>query len=263
MFNGYAGKILRVDLTTRNISTEDLTEGLIKDYVGGVGFGTYFLTSEVHPDVDPLGPENKIIFSTGPLCGLGVPAASRWSVTTKSPLGIWGEGLGGGFFGPEMKFSGYDAIIFEGSSEKPVYLYINNGYPELRDASHIWGLDTYETILFITRELMESRVRVACIGPAGENLCHIAGIMSDPDSGAWRGGLGAVMGSKRLKAVAVRGKVDRLPPAHPEALDKAVRSLLFEVFGKNSLVRDFSDVGGMQILTALNKVGILPAYNLA
>ncbi len=260
MFGGYAGKILRVNLTTRKITREDIPENVIRDYVGGVGLGTYYLTKEIDPTVDALGSQNKMIFASGPLCGIGLPAASRWSVVTKSPLGIWGEGLGGGFWGPELKFSGYDAVIMEGKASSPVYLYINNGFPELRSAEHLWGLDTYQTVNVVRNELMERWVRIACIGPAGESQCHLAGIISDPDAGAWRGGLGAVMGSKNLKAIAVRGEGE-ISVAHPDTLEEIVHDLLFEHFGKNSLITDFSEVGGMQVLTSLNLEGVLPSFN--
>ncbi len=203
---GYNGKILRVNLSTRQVSTEEPTEGYYKTYLGGRGFIVHTLLKEVPRGVDPLGPENKLIFALGPITGHPFPGSGRNSVGAKSPLsGGYGESEAGGFWGAELKRSGYDAIIVEGKSEQPVYLWIKDGQPEIRDARRIWGLEVAETEKAVREELQDGRVRTAVIGPAGEKLVRYASICNDISHIAGRTGMGAVMGSKMLKAVAVRG----------------------------------------------------------
>jgi len=203
--NAWMGKLLRVNLSTGKISTEPLNMTDAHNFVGCRGLGTKIYCDEVDPRVDPLSPENKLIFITGPLTGTFAACSGRYEVVSKAPLtGTIGAANSGGHFGPELKFAGFDGIIFEGAAAKPVYLYINDDKVELRDAGHLWGLKVPETTDKINAETSQE-AHIACIGPAGENQVLFAGIMNDKNRAAGRGGLGAVMGSKNLKAVAVRG----------------------------------------------------------
>ena len=205
-YQGYAGKWLYVNLTTGQVKSRELEAPLAEQYLGGNGFGTCLLWEKVGPDVDPLDPESLLIMATGPLCGTLMPTSSRMEVIAKSPLtGIYGDSNAGGFFGPELKFAGWDAIIVTGKASCPVYLAITDEQAELRDARGLWGLTTSQTEAAIRRELDDTQVKTATIGPAGENLVRFAAIQVTSQRSAARCGLGAVMGSKQLKAVAVRG----------------------------------------------------------
>jgi aldehyde:ferredoxin oxidoreductase len=202
---GWTGKILRVNLTDSTIKTEALNMKDAKLYLGGRGLGTKMYMDEVDPKIDPFSPKNKMIFLTGPLTGTFGTSAGRYEVVTKAPLtGTIGASNSGGHFGPELKYAGYDGIIFEGKSEKPAYLFINNDKVELRNAEHLWGKTVNETTDTLLKETFEDG-RVACIGPAGEKLVMFATIMNEKGRAAGRSGLGAVMGSKNLKAVVVKG----------------------------------------------------------
>lgn len=204
--NGYAGNILRVDLSKNKISKEKLSRDLINNFIGGRGINIKILYDEVPPEVKPLDPENRVVIGAGPLSGTLAPAAGRCQCTTKSALtGILGDSNVGGHFGPELKFAGYDHIIISGKSTKPVYLWINNDEIELRDAGDLWGLDTWATTLAIQEKLGDKDVQVLTIGQAGENLVKYSALISNLGRAAGRGGLGAVFGSKHLKAIAVRG----------------------------------------------------------
>jgi aldehyde:ferredoxin oxidoreductase len=217
MINGYMGKILWVDLSSRDINIQELDENTIKTYIGGYGFGARFLYDRMKPGADPLGPENILGLITGPVTGTQIPSGARYVAVAKSPLtGGWGDANSGGFFGPYLKFSGYDGVFFTGISAKPVYVLIDEGKTEIKDASHLWGKDAYETEAILEAQYGKQS-RVACIGPAGEKLSIIASIMTDRGSAAGRSGLGAVMGSKRLKAVVVRGSTP-VPVADIEAI---------------------------------------------
>jgi aldehyde:ferredoxin oxidoreductase len=203
---GNKGKILFVDLTSGSIEEELLSEAVYRDFIGGAGLGARIIYERIKPDVDPLGPENIIGFVTGTLTGTTVPMASKFQVVTKSPkTNTWGDSTSGGFFGSELKAAEYDAIFFTGVSPKPVYLWLNNGKAELKDATHLWGKDTYETEKILLKELGDKRIRIARIGPAGESRSLLAGIVADQGRIAARSGVGAVMGAKKLKAIAVRG----------------------------------------------------------
>ncbi|MBA7512514.1 hypothetical protein ES705_04519 [subsurface metagenome] len=206
MSYGYNGQILRVDLSRGAISADAVDELFCRKYLGGAGFISYFLLKELQPGIDPLGPENKLIFALGPVTGVPLPGNGRNCVGAKSPLtGGYAKSEVGGFWGAELKHAGYDAIIVEGKAEKPVYLWIHDGEVSIRDASHLWGMKTKETEQTIRTELGDSLIRVAGIGPGGENLVRFACIMNGLKDAAGRGGMGAVMGSKNLKAIAVRG----------------------------------------------------------
>jgi aldehyde:ferredoxin oxidoreductase len=208
MAGGYVGKILFVNLSNGSIETEPLDEQMCRDFVGGYGLGARVLYSRQKAGVDALGPDNTLGFITGPLTGTATPTGARYAVVAKSPLtGGWGDANCGGEFGPYLKFAGCDAVFFTGISPNPVYLLIDGGSVSIKDAAYLWGKDTYETEDAL-REEYGKQSRVACIGPAAEKLALISCIMTDHGSTAGRSGLGAVMGSKRLKAVVVRGSAD-------------------------------------------------------
>lgn len=202
---GWTGKIIRVNLTEKSIKIEDLNMEDAKLYLGGRGLGSKILYDEVDPKIDPLSPENKLIFMTGPVTGTYATCAGRFNVVAKAPLtGTIGAANSGGHFGPELKFAGYDGIIFEGKADKPVYLHICDDLIELKSAEHLWGKDVFETTDLLLQE-NEKDARVACIGPGGEKQVLFATVMNDKDRAAGRSGMGAVMGSKNLKAVVVKG----------------------------------------------------------
>ena len=217
---GYNGHILFVDLSSGKIKEELLPENTYRDFIGGVGLAVRILYERMKPKADPLGPDNMLGFMTGPLTATQAPMAAKHMVVTKSPLtNTWGEANSGGFFGGELKQAGYDAVFFSGASKKPVYLFIKDGKPELRDASHIWGKDTYETEKALYSHINDDKVKFVCIGPAGEGLSLISAVMADRGRVAARSGVGAVMGSKKLKAVAVRG-TRKIEVADPEQVSK-------------------------------------------
>lgn len=205
MLGGYTGKILNVDLSTGKSIDEMPDEELYRDFLGGCGIGARILFTRQKAGIDPLGQNSILGFVTGALTGTPALTGCRYTVVAKSPLtGTWGDANCGGDFGPHLKFAGYDAVFFTGISERPVYLFVHDGRPQLRDATHLWGKDTSETEDSLKRELGEA-VRVASIGPAAEKLSLISGIINNKGRAAARSGLGAVMGSKKLKAVAVIG----------------------------------------------------------
>ena len=205
MAGGYMGKVLFVDLAKGELKDEALDEKLCRQFIGGYGIGARIIYSRQKAGVDPLGPENILGFMTGPLTGTAAIMGSRYEVLAKSPLtGGWGDANSGGDFGPHLKFAGYDGVFFTEVSKKPVYLFIKDGKSELRDATHLWGKDVDETEEMLKAELGKE-VRVASIGPAGEKISLISCVMNNSGRAAGRSGLGAVMGSKKLKAVAVTG----------------------------------------------------------
>ena len=232
--SGYMGKLLIVDLTSGQLREEPLNPSWTRAFVGGAGYAARYLYDELGPDTDPLGPDNTLVFMTGPLVGTRAPSCGRYEVCALSPqTGLWGESNSGGFWGAELKFSGYDGIVIRGQSLKPVWLSIVDGQaPALHDADQVWGLDCYETQQRLRDELDDQKVRVASIGPAGEKMVVYAAIMNDHGRAAGRTGMGAVMGSKRLKAIAVRGK-QRVPLADNarfgQAAKEAVRILKEDV----------------------------------
>ena len=224
--NGYMGKILRVDLNTETLWDEPLDEDDACAFVGGSGLAARLIYDMVDAGTDPLGPDNPLIFMTGPLVGTAMPSAGRCSVCALSPLTrMWGESNTGGFFGPELRFAGYDGIVVTGRSEKPVWLSIVEGQAQLHDAANLWGLDSYVTQERVREALGEPKARVACIGPAGEHLVKMAAVMNDHGRAAGRTGMGAVMGSKNLKAIGVRGTA-RVPLADPEGFKAVVKEVI-------------------------------------
>ena len=205
--NGYAGKILRVDLTSGKIEVEEPPESFYRRYLGGNGFVAYYLLKELPKGVDPLGPDNLLIMAGGTVTGIPVAGAGRSVVGGKSPLsGGYGEADVGGFFGAELKRAGFDAVVVRGKASKPVYLWVHDGQAEIRSAEHLWGMKTLECQAAVRAELEDKRVRTAMIGPGGEKLVRYACVMNDVTHAAGRTGMGAVMGSKNLKCVAARGQ---------------------------------------------------------
>jgi aldehyde:ferredoxin oxidoreductase len=218
MYFGYMGKILRVNLTDGSITSDAVDLQVGQNFIGGAGYATKIMYEEVPANADPLGPDNKVVIMTGPVTGSRFPTSGRWVAATKSPLtGILTTSTSSGFWGVELKKTGHDGIIFEGRSEKPVYLEINDDQVALKDASDIWGKDAYDTQEVLKERAPKKRARVACIGPAGENGSLLACLMNDDGRAAGRGGIGAVLGSKNIKAVVCLG-TQKLVPAADEFL---------------------------------------------
>jgi len=257
---GYNGNILRVNLNNGTASSEKVNEKFYRKYLGGAGFIAYYLYNELKRGTEPLDPENILIFSTGPVTGITLSGADRFSIGTKSPLtGGIALAEAGGFWGTEFKKTGYDALIVEGRSDKPVYLWINDGEVSIKDASHLWGSDTKETQQRIRDELGDQRVRLVQIGPAGENLVLYANIMSGLHDAAGRGGVGAVMGAKNLKAVAVRGQ--KAPKIANPAGVKELRDWLAENAPNLPIVKIFQEYGVGYGVEGFMMSGNLPVRN--
>ena len=224
--DGYLGKILKVDLTKGEIAEETLNPDYARMFVGGSGLAARYIYDLADADTDPLGPENPLVFMTGPLVGTRAPSCGRYVICARSPqTNLWGESNIGGFLGPHLRFAGYDGIIVRGQAAEPVYLVVRDGEAGLREASHLWGLDCYQTQETIKEELGDPSVRVACIGPGGERLVKYASVIAGRGRAAGRSGMGAVMGSKRLKAVACRG-TGSVPLADKDAFDEIARETL-------------------------------------
>ena len=257
MAQGYMGKILMVNLSRNELKDEILNEELCRQFIGGYGIGARILFSCQKAGVDPLGPDNTLGILTGPFSGTQALGGYRYVVVGKSPLtGGWGDANAGGYFGPQMKFAGYDAVFFTGISEKPVYLFINNGRAELRDAAHLWGKDTFETEDTLKSELGKD-AEVACIGPSGEKLSFIAAVMNNKGRAAARSGLGAVMGSKKLKAVVVKGKTK--VPLADERRVKELRGRYVNDLGMPALL--IRDVGTPSFFIGSAESGDAPCKN--
>lgn len=250
------GKILRVNLTTEKIVENKLEEELVKTFLGGRGLGVKILFDELKAGIDPLKFRNKLIFATGPLTGTPFPGNSRYIVMAKSPLtGIWGEANAAGDFGIKLKNAGYDALIIEGEAEIPVYLWIHDCEAEIRDASRLWSKITGDTSKSIIEEVRKMDASVACIGPGGENLVRYACVISDLMRAAGRCGMGAVMGSKKLKAVAVHG-TQKIKIADEEGLRELSRIAVKDSF--KGWGRDLHDHGTASELEILHHTGRLP-----
>jgi len=254
---GYNGRILRIDLAKGRISVEEPQIEFYQRYLGGRGFVAVTLLKEVPPGIDPLGPENKLVFALGPLTGSPLPGSGRNSVGAKSPLtGAFGEAEAGGFWGAELKRAGFDSIVVEGNSNSPVYLLIRDGQVELKDAGHLWGMEIAQAHFTIRKELENDKIRTAIIGPGGEKLIRFATIANDISHVAGRTGLGAVMGSKKLKAIAVRG-TSQLQMAHPEALHEIGRWMAQNFKDKTGVWQ----YGTGYLMEGYSLAGNLPAYN--
>ena len=254
---GYAGKILRINLTKREAKTVDLDKSLAHRFLGGRGFNSKLLYDAVGPDTDPLGPENLLMFATGPLVGTMFPTASRFNVSAKSPqTGILGDTNAGGHFASEMKFAGYDQIVLEGRSGSPVYVYVNDGEVEFRDASHLRGKDVYETDDIIKDDLGDRRVQTAIAGPAAENGVKFAGVFANLMRAASRTGMGTVMASKGVKALAIRG-TGSIEVAHPRKFERLVDEITEEIYGHEQY-EGRRRMGTTRILLMANAMGFLP-----
>ncbi len=259
MSYGYTGKILHVNLTASEITVEEPNEQFYRTYMGGSAMGMHYVLKETPAGVDPLSPDNVLALCTGVVTGTPISGQSRLTSVAKSPLtGCIGDAQGGGYFPAEMKFSGFDAVIIKGKSPKPVYLWMHHGEAELKDAGHLWGLTTGDAEDKLKEELEDKRIEVLQIGPAGENLVRFAALISMSNRANGRTGMGAVMGSKNLKAVVVRGK-QKPTIADPERfkeLQKLGKTLL-EPTGMD----DFGKYGTPDVTSPQNKSGGLPTYN--
>jgi len=260
---GYMGKILRVNLSKGEIKDEPLPEDMARKYIGGRGLGAKILFEELKPGVDPLGPENKMVIAAGVMPGIPFAGNSRFAVCAKSPLGYaWGESLSGGYMAPKIKQAGFDAIVIEGAAKKPVWLYVNEGKAELRDASKYWGQFTADTEKGIKKELGDRDIRqtsVASIGPAGEKVVRYAAIINDMREALGRSGMGAVMGSKKLKAWACKGNLK--PKLYDEKrLNEYVRQCVTEV-KKGPAFQGLHDFGTVGDTDDNNRSGRLPTKN--
>lgn len=257
---GWNGSLLRIDLTTRTVTREEIPEAWLKAYLGGRGLGVKYISDEVAPGTDPLSAENKLAFMVGPLNATAVPTAGRYSVVSLSPAtGTIFDSNSGGFWGMELKRAGVDGLIIEGKSAAPTYLFIKDGEVSFHDAAHLMGLDCPTTRDKVIEET-EKRARVASIGPAGENGVLMAAIMNDRDRAAGRGGMGAVMGSKNVKAIAVRG-TQKVAVADRERLDLIVKRAK-KTLDKNSVTGKGLGVFGTSVLVnVINAHGMYPTRN--
>ncbi len=254
---GYAGQILRINLTNRKVRKEELSKELAIQYIGGRGFNARRLYDEVPKGVDPLGPKNKLMIATGPISGTGFPIGARLNVTAKSPqTGILGDSNVGGHFPAEMKYAGFDQIIIEGASDKPIYILISDGEVEFRDASSIWGLTISKAYDEIRREVRDWKAQIALIGPAAENLVKFSGIFFNVHRPAARTGLGAVMAAKKLKAIVVRGE-GYIEVAEPKEFEAFVEEIEESVYS-HPQYWPRRIMGTSRILLAANRLGFLP-----
>ena len=255
-------KILRVNLTKGTCAAEPLNMQWAQDYLGQRGLATKYYVSEVDPKVDPLSPENKLIFATGPLTGTMASTGGRYSVITKGPLtGAIACSNSGGFFGAELKMAGWDMVIFEGKSAKPVYLHIDNDKAELLDASYIWGKSVWDTEGLIKQKHQDPQMRVSSIGRAGENGVYYAAVVNDLHRAAGRSGVGTVMGSKNLKAIAVRGTYGVRGVKDPKAFMQATVAAK-KVLHDNAVTGQGLPKFGTQVLmNVINEIGALPTRN--
>jgi aldehyde:ferredoxin oxidoreductase len=255
-------KILRVDLSKGTCKSEPLNMEWAQQYLGQRGLATKYFIEEVDPMVDPLSPDNKMIMATGPLTGTPVSTGGRYSVITKGPLtGAIACSNSGGYFGAELKFAGWDMVIFEGKSAKPVYLSIEDDKVELKDAAHLWGKTTWETEEIIKKSHQDPQVRVSSIGRAGENGVLFACVVNDLHRAAGRSGVGAVMGSKNLKAVAIRGTKGAGAIKNPKAFMAATVAAK-KVLADNAVTGQGLPTYGTQVLmNVINEMGALPTRN--
>jgi aldehyde:ferredoxin oxidoreductase len=258
----WAGKILRVNLTAGTVTSEPLNMEWAKAYLGSRGLASKYLISEIDPKVDPLAPENKIIWATGPLTGTMASTGGRYTVVTKGPLtGAIACSNSGGYWGAELKMAGWDMIIFEGKSATPVYLYINDDVAELRDASHLWGQSVWKTEAALKTSLQDPLLRVSSIGKSGEVGVLYAAVVNDLHRAAGRSGVGTVMGSKNLKAIAVRGTKGVGNVRDPKAFMAAAKAAK-KVLADNAVTGQGLPTYGTQVLmNVINEIGGLPTRN--
>jgi len=258
---GYWGKILWVDLSKKELSEGKFDEGFARKYLGGVGLATRIISEHVTRNTNPLGPGNVLVFATGPYQAANIASAGRCSCAAKAPLtGYWGEANAGGHIGPELKRAGFDAVVITGRATCPVYLWINDGKAEIRDAGEFWGMDAVETTAAL-KSSVDAKAAVSCIGPAGENLVRYACIANDNHGFFGRGGMGAVMGSKNLKALVIRGTM-KPPVADPDKLKEFYRDILARA--KDApFTADNSQHGQASAVVPREENGLLPMKNFA
>jgi aldehyde:ferredoxin oxidoreductase len=259
--NSYTGKILRVNLTKGTYETQLLPGDLAKLFIGGRGLAGKMLADEIPAGIDPLSAENKMFFVTGPLTGTTAPTSGRYMVVTKSPLNnVISSSNSGGFWGAELKFAGYDMVVVEGKAEKPVYLYINDDLIELRPADKFWGMTSNEVTDALLNEVGDTKARVLNIGPAGERLSLIASVMNDRWRAAGRSGVGAVMGSKNLKAIVVRG-TKKVEVAEPDRFKVAVTDCLKKIKENGVTGQGLPAFGTAVLVNIINESGMFPTNN--
>ncbi|HID27002.1 MAG TPA: aldehyde ferredoxin oxidoreductase [Methanosarcinales archaeon] len=255
----YVNKILQVDLTKETTSVREFPKEL-KQYIGGRGLGVK-LVYDNGANIDPLSPENIMVFATGPLTGTRAPESGRYCVVSKSPAtGTVFDSNSGGTWGSELKFAGFDVVVIKGKAKNPVYLWINDGSAEIKSASEVWGKDVFETTDTLVEEVGDKKAKVACIGLGGEKLANIAAIMNDKARAAGRGGLGAVMGSKNLKAIVVRGH-NRPEIANPDLFDSAVKESMETIKNNDVTGKGLPSYGTAVLVNIINEAGILPTRN--
>ncbi|MFC1964965.1 aldehyde ferredoxin oxidoreductase family protein [Chloroflexota bacterium] len=259
MNNGYTGRILNVNLSTRQSVAANLDAKVVQNFIGGIGLGVKILYDEVGPGVDALSADNIMVIAPGPLSGTDAPTSGRTNVVTKSPwTGIIGTGNFGGWWGPRLKFTGFEAIVVRGASDNPVYLWIDNGVAQIRKADHLWGKDTWQTTDALKKELGND-ISVLAIGPAGENLVRFACPIADYDHAPGRSAAGCVMGAKKIKAIAVRG-TEKVPVADPEKFSEAIKEAI-ERIDSYPERGDKPKIGSNVIVKPAAEIGVLPVRN--
>ncbi len=260
MPHGYTGKILKVDLSTGQFSVDEHDEVWYRTYMGGAVIGAYYLLNEMPPKADPYGPDNLLVFATSAVVGAPMSGYNRYSIIGKSPLtGLIGDTQSSGFWGPELKFAGFDAIVIRGVSAKPIYLWVHDGEAEIKDASELWGLETKEAQERIRQQLGDEMVRVAQIGPGGEKLVRFANVTNDLNHFNGRTGMGCVMGAKRLKAIAVRGH-RKVELANPDKVNQLARYYA-QTFKQNPSCKGNNLLGTSEYVGVQNVDGQLPTRN--
>ncbi len=258
---GYTGKILRINLTEKTTKTESLNLELAKKYLSGRGLAGKMFTDEVPADVDALSPENKVFIATGALTGTNAPSSARFMVVTKSPLnGTLTSSNSGGYWGPQLKFAGYDMVILEGKAASPVYISILDDKVEIKDAGHVWGKDVYETTSILKSEFGDDQAKVMTIGPAGENLSLMAAVMNDLYRAAGRTGVGAVVGSKNVKAIIVRG-TGKVENADPEKMKAVLTDVLKKTRENGVTGQGLPGYGSAILVNIINENGVYPVNN--
>ena len=260
MSYGYTGSILHLDLSSKKYWIEHPEENFYRTYWGGRALGLYYMLKEMKPKTDPLSPDNLLIFAPSVITGTPAPAIPRYTVCAKSPLtGAEGEAEAGGWWGPELKKAGFDALIIKGSSSTSIYLWIKDGKVEIKDATHLWGENTGTAQKIIRKELADDKIRIAQIGLAGENLVRFANIVNELKHFNGRNGLGAVMGSKKLKAIAVRG-TKSLKIYNKEKVKEIAKQISQRIM-YNPLSRDLRELGTLAVVRPFYEAGCLPSYN--
>ena len=255
------GDVLRVNLSNGSIKKEQMDEKVLRKYLGGRGLGTRILYDETPAGIDPLGPENKLIFISGPLTGRGAPTGNRYMVVTKSPLtGFIASSNSGGFWGTELVRAGYSTVIVEGKASKPSYLWIKDDHVEIRDAASVWGLDSHEATDKLLELVGDGEARVSCISKSGEQLSKLAAIMNEKNRAAGRSGVGAVMGSKNLKALVVRG-TGKVEAQAPEKLKEAFAAAMTKIKANPVAGTGLPTYGTAVLVNVINAGGAYPYKN--